>query len=80
MFNVRQAAETTRNTATATASALAELAVVCDEIAARAGPPRDQRYLELAARFREGSQRYAAFVVWEDTEIRRLFGEHPAPP
>jgi hypothetical protein len=73
-------AQTTRDMAAVPASALAELAVVCEDLATRVGPLRKQRYRDLAERFRDSSRRQAEFVEWETEEIRRLSGEHTAPP
>jgi hypothetical protein len=61
------------------ASALAELAVVCEDMATRLGPPRDRRYRDLAAQPRESGRRKMDFVDWEDGEIRRLFGTGTLP-
>jgi hypothetical protein len=47
---------------------------MCGEMAARAGPPGDERYRDLAMRLRASSRQGTAFVEWEDKEIRRLFG------
>jgi hypothetical protein len=79
LLHVMRVAETTRDLAIVSASALAELAVVCDDLAMRAGPIREQRYRDMAARLRERSRQQAAFVEWENEEIRRLFGDHAAP-
>ena len=80
LLHVMAVAQTTRDTATVTASALAELAVLCEDLAAQVGPLREQRYRDLAARFHESSRRQTAFVEWENEEIRRLFADHTATP
>jgi hypothetical protein len=80
LLNVMKVAEATRDLATVSASALAELAVLCEDLAARADPERGQRYRDMAARLRERSRQQAAFVEWENEEIRRLFGDHKSPP
>jgi hypothetical protein len=69
-----RAAQSTRDLGIVSASALAELAVVCEQIATRSGPPRDQHYRDLAERLRASSRQRMAFVEWENEEIRRLFG------
>ena len=80
LFHVMKVAEATRDLATVSASALAELAVLCEDLATRAGPVREQRYWDMAARLRERSREQAAFAEWESEEIRRLFGDYTAPP
>ncbi len=80
LLHVMSVAETTRNLAIVSASALAELAVVCDDLAIRAGPVREQRYRDMAASLRARSRQQAAFAEWENQEIRRLFGDHTDPP
>jgi hypothetical protein len=80
LLHVMEVAQTTRDMATVSASALAELAVLCEELATRVGRLQEQRYRDLAARFRESSRRQTEFVEWENEEIRRLFGDHTAPP
>jgi hypothetical protein len=80
LLHVMKVAETTRDLATVSASALAELAVLCDDLAPRAGPVREQSYRDMAARLRERSREQAAFVEWENEEIRRLSGDYTAPP
>lgn len=80
LLHVMRVAEATRNLATVSASALAELAVLSEDLATRADPLRRQRYQDMAARFRERSRQQAAFVKWENEEIRRLFGDHKSPP
>jgi hypothetical protein len=78
-FQVMTAAQKARDLGIVSASALAELAVVCEEMATRADPPRDQHYRDLAARLRASSHQRMAFVEWENEEICRLFGP-TAPP
>lgn len=80
LLHVMRVAQTTRDLATVSASALAELAVVCEELATRVGPLREQRFRDMAARLRESSVRQAEFVEWENEEIGRLFGDHTDPP
>jgi hypothetical protein len=80
LFHVMKVAETTRDLATVSASALAELAVLCEDLAARAGPVRKQRYWDMAAQLRQRSREQAAFVEWENEEIRRLFRDYTSPP
>ncbi len=72
--HVMRTAQTTRDLGIISASALAELAVICEEMAARVGPPEDERYRDLAMRLRASSRQRMVFVDWEDEEIRRLFG------
>jgi hypothetical protein len=77
--SVMAAAQRARDLGIVAASSLAELAVVCEEMAVRWGPPRDQHYRDLALRLRASSLQRMAFVEWENEEIRRLFGPD-APP
>jgi hypothetical protein len=78
-FHVMRVAQTTRDLGIVSSSALAELAVMCEDIATRSGPPRDRHYRDLAERLRASSRQRMAFVEWENTEIVRLFGPD-APP
>jgi hypothetical protein len=72
--HVMRAAQMTRDLGIVSASALAELAVLCEEMATRSGPPQDQYCRDLAERLRASSHRRLAFVEWENEEIRRLLG------
>jgi hypothetical protein len=79
-LHVMRAAQTTRDLGIVSASALAELAVVCEEMATRWGRPWGQYYQDLADRLRASSNRRLAFVEWENEEIRRLFGPDAPQP
>jgi hypothetical protein len=79
-FHVMAAAHRARDLGIVAASALAELGVVCEEMATRSGPPQDQHYRDLAARLQASSRQRMAVVEWETELIRRLFGSEAPPP
>ena len=79
LLRVMRVAESSRDLAMVSASVLAELAVVWDDLATQVGPLREHRYRDMMQRLREHSRRQMEFVEWQNEQIRRLFGDHTTP-